>query len=107
DASVDVTQACNNFTVVVVTADPNVVTCAGRSVITASARDANGHVVPGVGFHFAVDTGGLLSGPPNTATAEQSTAILTLVAGMKSATVTVSVGATLGTIEKTVTVQQN
>jgi hypothetical protein len=108
------------FVSVVVTANPNVVECGGRSQITASVRDQYGHVVPGVGFHFATDNGLLIVGPPNTADAEQGAAILQLFPPgsnggppgkngsdpTSTSTVTVSVGTLLGTIEGTVTVQQ-
>ncbi len=66
------------FVSVVVTADPNVVACGGKSTITASARDPFGHVVVGVGFHFSTDKGNLLVGPPQTAFAEQEQAVLTM-----------------------------
>jgi len=117
-ATVTVLLACNDFVSVVVTASPNVVTCGGSSLITATVRDKNGHVVPGVGFHFTTNNGSLVVGPPTTAAAEQGTAILTLTAPGSSggiatdtATVIVSVGVTLGTVEKfavadQVTVQQ-
>ncbi len=101
-----VVRCAGGVAAVVVTADPNVVKCGGSSLITAAARDANGHVVDGVGFHFATDTGGLLSGPPNTANAINNSAILTLLPGMPSSTVRVSVGTLIGTVEGTITVQQ-
>ncbi|HXH20596.1 MAG TPA: hypothetical protein VNN10_01110 [Dehalococcoidia bacterium] len=87
---------------VVVTADPNVIHCHGRSTITASVRNRAGHVVPGFGFHFAVDNG-LLTVVPNTASTEVATAILELFPTMPSATVIVSVGRTQpGTVEQEV-----
>jgi len=104
-STITVSLACNDFVSVVVTANPNVIECGGTSVITATARDANGHVVKGVGFHFATDMG-LLVVHPNNAANEEGIAALTLQPGMTSATVTVSVGTTLGTVEGTTTVQQ-
>jgi hypothetical protein len=101
------------FVSVVVTANPNVVECGGRALITATARDDRGHVLEGVGFHFATDQGLLIVGPPNNAHAEQGAAVLQLFppgssnpTGSLTATVVVSVGTTLGTVEGTVTVQQ-
>jgi hypothetical protein len=98
---------------VVVTANPNVVACGGRSLITASVRDRDGHVIPGYGFHFATDQGLLIAGPPNNAETEQAAAVLQLFppgssnpTGSLSSTVVVSVGTTLGTVQGTVTVQQ-
>jgi len=94
---------------VVVTANPNVIECGGTSIITASARNALGHVIPGVGFHFATNTG-LLVVLPNNANNEEGIASLTLQPGMPSSEVVVSVGSEQGTIERregaTITVQQ-
>ncbi len=109
-ATVVVSLACGSFSgeanvAVVVTASPNVIQCGGTSTITASGRDPNGHVVAGLGFHFATDVG-LLVVQPNDANNENGIATLTLQPGMASATVTVSVGNLLGTVEQTVTVQQ-
>ena len=104
-AEITVNLACNNFATVVVTANPNVIECGGTSIITASARDANGHVVKGVGFHFATSVG-LLVVLPNNANNEEGIASLTLQPGQGDSTVVVSVGGTLGTIEQTITVQQ-
>ena len=109
-ATVVVSLACGNFAgeanvAVVVTASPNVIQCGGSSTITASGRDPNGHVVAGLGFHFATDVG-LLVVQPNDANNESGIATLTLQPGMGNATVTVSVGTLLGTVEQTVTVQQ-
>jgi hypothetical protein len=87
------------FVAVVVTANPNVIPCGGSSVITATARDINGHVVPGVGFHFATSTG-LLTVQPNHAANEEGIALLTLQPGMPNSQVTVSVGELLGTVER-------
>jgi len=75
-------------------------------VITATARDANGHVVQGLGFHFTVDSGSLLAPPPNDASAIGNTAILTMLPDQTSATVKVSVGTTIGDVAGQVTVQQ-
>lgn len=109
-ATVTVSLACGSFSnesgvSVVVTASPNVIECGGTSTITASGRDPNGHVVAGLGFHFATDQG-LLVVQPNNANNENGIATLTLKPGMTAATVTVSVGSLLGTVEQTVTVQQ-
>jgi len=104
-AEITVSLACNGFATVVVTANPNVIECGGTSIITASARDANGHVVKGVGFHFATSVG-LLVVHPNNANNEEAIASLTLQPGQGDSTVVVSVGGTLGTIEQTITVQQ-
>jgi len=99
---------------VVITADPNLVTCGGTSLITATVRDRDGHVVLGYGFHFATDHGLLNVGPPNNAGVESASAILRLFppgssnpTGSETATVFVSVGLALGTVEGTVTVQQH
>jgi hypothetical protein len=99
-------QPADALAAVVVTAQPNVVVCGGTSLISASGRDANGHVIPGLGFHFSVDSGGILVGPPRTADAVQSSAILTILPGMSTATVLVSVGDEIGDIKGQVTVQQ-
>ncbi len=114
-ATVVVSLACGNFAgeanvSVVVTASPNVIQCGGTSTITASGRDANGHVVAGLGFHFATDVG-LLVVQPNDANNESGIATLTLQPGMTSSNVTVSVGTLSGTQERifdsaVVTVQQ-
>jgi hypothetical protein len=72
-----------------VVASPNVVACGGSSVITATARDSAGHILHGVGYHFAVDVGKLDVGPPNSALAVDNTAVLTVLPGMKTTTVTV------------------
>ena len=104
--TVTIAQACNGFASVVLTAQPNVIPCAGQSVITATARDANGHVVQGLGFHFTVDSGSLLAPPPNDASAEGNTAILSMLPDQTSATVKVSVGTTVGDVAGQVTVQQ-
>jgi hypothetical protein len=108
-AQVTVSLACTGaFVSVQVTANPNVIECGGTSVITATARDANGHVVPGVGFHFATNVG-LLVVQPNHAGNEQGIAHLTLQPGMPDSEVVVSVGDLLGTVERaagaTITVQ--
>ncbi len=91
---------------VVVTANPNVVPCGGVSVITASVRDRYGHVIPGFGFHFSTSAGVLTVGTPSTADAEQAIALLQILPGMSEATVLVSVGLAIGTVENQVTVQQ-
>jgi hypothetical protein len=114
-ATVRVSLLCGDFSLqsgvsVVVTASPNVIQCGGTSVITATGRDTNGHVVPGLGFHFATDVG-LLVVDPNHAANEDGIATLTLQPGMKDANVTVSVGTLNGTEERTfdaavITVQQ-
>jgi hypothetical protein len=105
-ATVNVSLSCNaNFVSVVVTANPNVLPCGGISEITATARDANGHVVKDVGFHFATDTGSLVVSPNNAKT-DKGTAALSLLPGMPSSVVRVSVGTLQGTVEGTVTVQQ-
>jgi hypothetical protein len=103
-ATVTVSLACNSFVAVVVTAEPNVVQCGGVSVLTATARDSNGHVVSGVGFHFATNTG-LLVVSPNNAKTDKGVAQLSLLPSMPSSTVKVSVGTLQGTVEDTVTVQ--
>jgi hypothetical protein len=99
EATTFVELACNDFATVVVTASPNVVDCTGTTTITASARDANGHVVTGVGFHF-VTSAGLLTVSPNDASTEEGTATLTLRPGDGDATVVVSVGPNAGTYEE-------
>ncbi len=91
---------------VVVTANPNVVLCGGTSLITASVRGPTGHVIPGHGFHFSTDAGLLTVGPPNTADVESAAATLQIFPFMTSATVLVSVGTGIGTIEGQITVQQ-
>jgi len=93
---------------IVLTANPNVIECGGTSILTASARDAAGHVIPGVGFHFATSVG-LLVVHPNNANNEEGIASLTLQPGQGDSTVIVSVGSHLGTIERAeaiITVQQ-
>jgi hypothetical protein len=104
-AEVFVSLDCNGFASLVITANPNVIECGGTSVLTATARDANGHVVPGVGFHWATSTG-LLVVQPNHAGNEAGIAHLTLQPGMPDSTVVVSVGTNTGTVEGTITVQQ-
>lgn len=97
--------------VLVVTANPNVVVCGGTSEITASVRDANGNPVAGFGYHFYVDSGHLVVGPPPTADATQARATLTIFPGMSAATVWAEAGRLVGGIETVldsdkVTVQQ-
>ncbi len=75
-----------------VVATPNVVSCGGTSVITVTARDAAGHIINNVGYHFATDVGKLDVGPPGTALAIDNTAILTVLPGMKTTTVTAWIG---------------
>jgi hypothetical protein len=75
-----------------VVATPNVVPCGGTSVITVTARDAAGHIINNVGYHFATDVGKLDVGPPNTALAIDNTAVLTVLPGMKTTTVTAWIG---------------
>ncbi len=96
-----------------VIASPNVIPCGGTANITATARDQSGQIVPGVGFSFQSDVGGLVVGPPNTATSTAGTATLTLQPGMgkvandydayggggvRQATVTASVGTKYATV---------
>jgi hypothetical protein len=88
------------FVSVVVTANPNVITCGGSTLITASARDDLGHPIPGLGYHFVTNQGLLTVQPYNVAANESAAAVLQLYPGMDSAVVVVSVGADLGTIEK-------
>jgi hypothetical protein len=105
--TVNVTENCSTFASVVITADPNVIPCAGKSTLTATVRDAQGHVVPGVGFHFTTNHGGLIVGPPNTAAIENGVAVLTMTNEIGSdATVHVTVGTTQGDVSGDVTVQQ-
>src|SRR5262249_50186782 len=108
--SVNVQLGCN-FISVVLTADPNVIQCGGTTDITATVRDPEGHVVPGVGFHFTTNEGLLQVGPPNDAAVENASAVLTIFPGMKEATVYVSVGAVIGDVTRKdltgyITVQQ-
>jgi hypothetical protein len=64
-------------------------------------------VVPGVGFHWTTNHGGLIVGPPNTAAIENGVAVLTMNADISSdATVHVTVGTTQGDVAGDVTVQQ-
>jgi hypothetical protein len=97
-AEVNVSLDCNNAPALVVTANPNVIACTGTTTITASVRDANGHVVSGRGFHFVTDTG-LLTVNPNNANTEEGIATLTLQPGDGDATVIVSSGLLHGTVE--------
>jgi hypothetical protein len=104
-ASDSVEVACDNtpgagaffgLAAVAVTASPNVIPCGGTALITATARDPFGHVIPGVGFHFSTDIGTLVMGPPNTAHQIQDSAILSFAPGLppngESATVRAWVG---------------
>jgi hypothetical protein len=97
-ADVVVSLKCNNAPALVVTASPNVLDCTGTSTITASVRDANGHVVEGRGYHF-ITNAGLLTVNPNNAETEEATATLQLRPGDGDATVIVSSGVLHGTIE--------
>jgi hypothetical protein len=97
-ATVIVSLDCNGAPALVVTANPNVVNCTGTTTITASVRDANGHVVTGRGYHF-VTSAGLLTVLPNNADTEEGLATLTLRPGDGDATVVVSSGILHGTIE--------
>jgi hypothetical protein len=109
-AELPIRLACEDIASVVVTASPNVVQCGGTSRLTATVRDHTGHLVTGVGFHFATNQVLLDVGPPNTAEALDGEATLKISPGMTQATVVVSVGGTLGTVELNatgqVTVQQ-
>lgn len=108
-ASTVIQNFCSAYlTAVVVTSNPNVVPCAGGAVqLSASGRDAAGHVIKGLGFHFSTDAGQLVVGPPPTAEAEQQFATLTIlpdmvlpsVGGADAVTVLVSVGNMIGTVE--------
>jgi hypothetical protein len=97
--SVVVKQLCGQVAIAV-TADPNVIPCGGTANLTASARDGDGHIVEGLGFHWEIVTEkddekvrGLLNvGPPNTADETDAHATLTLTPGMASSTVRAWVG---------------
>lgn len=95
--TVVVSLGCNNFVAVVLTAAPNVIPCGGQSVVTAAGRDANGHVVPGLGFHFTTDHGGLLVGPPVHATVEQDSVVVSILPNMVNDVPSIIVHATVGT----------
>ncbi len=101
--------ACNNTNgdqTLVVTASPNVIDCTGTTTITASVRDANGHVVLGRGYHFTTSAG-LLQVDPNNASTEEGVATLSLKPGDGDATITVSSGLLFGTYEEIDSVENN
>ena len=89
----------NNDQTLVVTANPNVITCTGTTTLTAAVRDINGHVVTGRGYHF-VTSAGLLVVDPNDASNEVAVARLSLRPGDGDATVVVSSGLLYGTYEE-------
>ena len=84
--SITVQNQCTT-TAISVVANPNVIPCGGSTVITASARDPAGLLLPNLGYHFAADIGELIVGPPTSANAVQNVAVLKLQPGMKTATV--------------------
>jgi hypothetical protein len=79
--TVSVNQVCGDVAIAI-TADPNVIPCGGTANLTARGRDANGHNVDLLGYHWETDIGLLYVGPPNTADETDGRATLTLIPGM-------------------------
>lgn len=102
--TVEVRQVCGPIAIAV-TADPNVIPCGGTANLTATARDSNGRIVDGLGFHWETDMGLLYVGPPNTAAETDPFATLTLTPGMTNAKVRAWVGG-LSDYPGEITVQQ-
>ena len=87
-----------NIATIAVVATPNVIPCGGTATLTATARSNAGVIIPGVGFNWFTDVGGLIVGPPNNASSTAGTATLTLQPGMTESVVIARVGGAEGSV---------